>query len=136
MESSANLISRRAVLRDDHAIVFDHTCDDGYLLAHYRPKTDTYAIDDFEVSLGQRRKGVGAQLLKSAKMTAESIGASRVTATIISKECLSAMSRVFGAQNISVRREGEFAPVGRDSHPDLPTSAHLDYAIVSRPQEQ
>jgi hypothetical protein len=96
----------------------------------FTPDDRIYQIANFDVS--ERRQGHGKNLLRTSAEHAEALGARAVIAAIISRECLDAMSSVFGQEHIEIDALGEYAPGGLDSHPDSPTSAMLYKSIDTK----
>ncbi|RYF27692.1 MAG: N-acetyltransferase [Chloroflexi bacterium] len=110
-----------------HSLSFDYVCDEGNLDCNYDVESDSFCIDDLYVQSHARNKGIGKQLLRSAKFSAEQIGSHDVYAYIFSKECLNAMLQVFGSGNIRILKDGDYAPHGLDRHPTKRTHAVLHY---------
>lgn len=108
-------------------LTFEYTCGDGNLDCEYSTADDSFCIDDLYVEHTSRKRGIGKQLLRAAKHTAETIGSHDVYAYIHSKECLQAMTRVFGSENIRIAADGDYAPTGEDRHPSRQTNAMLHY---------
>ena len=69
-------------------------------------------------------------MLETVRSHAAAVGAKRIVASIVSRECLDAMASVFGMENITVEEEGTYHPVeefGESSRGD--TRALLIYPI-------
>lgn len=88
-------------------IVFSH--EYGAAMVYHDTDQDRLCVDDIEVDRDKRRRGLGEALLRAVKAHAEELQVEQVTATIVSRECLDAMCRVFGVDSVQVRRLGNYA---------------------------
>lgn len=82
----------------------------GYLISHYTPEDGRYDLIDLEVERRQRGRGIGKLLLREADVHARMLQARVMTASIISRECLDAMTSVYGEEHIQVRDVGQYQP--------------------------
>lgn len=95
------------------AFMFKHRY--GYLSSLYTPEDGRYLIDDIEVERRERSQGIGKLLLRHAEQHAQILQSRVIVATIISRECIDAMSTVFGTEHVEVRDAGEYGGDG-DEH--------------------
>ena len=109
--------------------LYDLSNDYGYIDAIYSPD-GIYQISSIVVS--SRRKGHGQNLLRKSEEHARELGARKIGAVIISRECLEAMTRVFGEDSLTVLQRGEFTPEGHDYNTISPTQALLRYTLAPR----
>jgi GNAT superfamily N-acetyltransferase len=102
------------------------------------PATGQLDIEWLEVDEGDlthennyRRRGIGKNMLRYTLDVARDIGARTITATIISRESLSAMTRVFGEDSIRVKKLGryDYTDPGEPQAPHQHTRAFLEYCI-------
>jgi GNAT superfamily N-acetyltransferase len=116
------------------SITTNRTYKDGWV--NYRldlKDTQSYLYGEYDVERGEpeigmvsvepacRGQGLGKELLKGARREAQTLGASTITATIISRECLDAVRGVFGEGAVLVREVGSY---GRSN-----TEAFLHYSL-------
>ena len=101
----------------------------GGIDALYNKDTKHYTIANFDVDRSARREGIGKNLLDTSKIHARELGAEIIKAAIISRECLDAMSAIFGEDSIIIDQKGEYAPIGQDIS-DTPTSAMLWHELA------
>ena len=99
----------------------------GGIDAVYHPKELRYTIANIDV-YSHRRRGVGKELLRVSQSHARELGARVIFAAIISRECLDAMTSVFGEEFIYTSQVGTYAPAGAD-YGKVPTSAVLHVVL-------
>lgn len=105
-------------------IVFSH--EYGHATTHFDTDANSVRIDWIEVARTERRRGVGKTMLRAIDALAKELEVQTITATIISRESLEAMRHVFGDENLRVRQQGDFVPMGFTSSDDIHrTSATL-----------
>lgn len=130
--SADHRINRRIIFNDEECrypeIAFSH--EYGSVRTYLDTDANRLHIDDIVVSADQRRKGIGNALLRSVRLLAEEIQAEEVTARIVSRECLDAVQRVFGAKSVHVRVKGDYDP-GKGQMPEghVRTSATLRHQL-------
>lgn len=97
----------------------------GWLETVYRRQIRQYTLANIEVT--KQRESIGKFLMESGLQHARRLKASYVVGLIISRECLDAMTHVFGEENIQVNERGKYAS---EIHSDKDTtSAMLYYEI-------
>ena len=94
----------------------------GYLKADFLPDSGEFKI--MMMSVTTPRRGLGKALLRRAESEARAWQAQKITTAILSAECLVSMTEVFGAENITVNRQGQFG------EPRGTTDAKLEFFIV------
>src|SRR5262249_28742427 len=104
------------------------TSEAGLLIASYRGRTREFFIFGIDVNSEQRGQGEGKRLLSAALEVARQIGALSITSSVTSRECLAAMSKVFGQNALEVVTEGTFTPSGEECRYD--TLAFLNYNVA------
>lgn len=112
---------------------FEHLSPSGHVTCVYREKIGQYTIAEIEVEEKYRRQGMGKMLLRSSLEHAKQIKASYLVSFIISRECLDAMTSVFGVENVQITQAGRY---GDDvvTEEDA-TSAMLYYELDDRHPE-
>jgi hypothetical protein len=91
----------------------------GFVKCELDALSNEFEIAGFQVD--RPRQGIGKALLRQAEEEARSLQAHKITATIVSANCLASMVEVFGAEHIQVDKIGEYGKYG--------TSAWLDYPL-------
>lgn len=112
------------------ALYFEHLGPNGHLTCVYRENIGQYTLADIEVEERHREKGLGKLLLKSSLEHARQIKANYLVSMIVSRECLDAMTSVFGAENIQVEQKGKY--IDDIETEDDATSALLYYELDDR----
>ncbi|GEM_PF-2438222 len=97
----------------------------GAIEASYYQASRLYEVHSLDVDPDKRRLGIGTLLLRTGRDHAQILGASCITASIISRECLQVMENVFGPDGITVFLRGEFAADDENYSLVSPTSAVL-----------
>ena len=94
------------------------------LTANFFPETREIDIEDFNVSKGFTDSGRGKALLKELLEESRRIGAVVIEGSpIISRECLDAVSAVFGREHVDVRVVGEYGESDTHAHLVFPVEA-------------
>ncbi len=99
----------------------------GKIDAVYHTDEMRYTIANFDVDSDKRRQGIGKHLLKASQEHARELGAKVIFSAIISRECLDAMTRVFGEESVLVAEVGEYASNDGSESPATTTAAILHY---------
>jgi GNAT superfamily N-acetyltransferase len=98
--------------------LYDFEAEHGVLDAIYQPEVGWFCISNIDVEPQYRRQGLGKLLLRAAFTEAERLRARLIYAAITSRECLDAMSEVFGKAAIKVSHEGTYTPDGSSDRYD------------------
>jgi GNAT superfamily N-acetyltransferase len=106
-------------------IVHEH----GSAIVSYDIKSKRFLINTLDVEAGYRRQGIGKNMLAYSKDIATKMGAQIVSALIISRESLDAMTAVFGEEAIDIESAGRYELPDTDApaRPDEHTVATLLY---------
>ena len=84
-------------------------------------------VSNIDVDINQRRSGIGRRLLEKTLEVAIEQQARVISATLISRESIVLFGNVFGEENLSIHRLGEFT----DEHGlgGMPASASMWYRM-------
>ena len=92
------------------------------MLVHFDPDSKEFKIQG--ISGDRKHRGMGRELLRTSIIEAGKVKASKILATIVTRECLEAMIDIFGEDSVEVHRVGEYKKHG--------TAAHLKYETTSQ----
>lgn len=114
----------RTSFRDvDEIAIKSESADATYLQADFDTTSGEFRIHWLNVDEQKRGRGIGKRLLELARQEAQTNNAKYVLSDIATRECLDAMTTVFGAEHITVAVPGEYGQVATD--------AQLRYPIES-----
>jgi len=103
--------------------IFAITTKHGSLDATFRPEIAWFCIANVDVERRFRGRGTAKMLLEQSIKTAKENEAALMYSAITSRECLDAMTTVFGLEAIKVTEQGTYTPDGEVDRHD--TSAAL-----------
>jgi GNAT superfamily N-acetyltransferase len=109
-------ITVQEVERRQTCIIYHITTAFGGLETTYRTNCGWYQLVNLDVDPDHRRQGIGKGLLMTGLEHARKLNATKVIASIISRECLDAMTSVFGEEHIDICKKGDYAEPGTDSN--------------------
>ncbi len=116
-------IANKYHLQDE--LRFELSTPHGWLETTLHKDTGRYLLENLQVT--RQRQGIGKFLLQSSIEHAEMLRADYIEGFIISRECLDAMTTVFGKQYIEIAQVGAYQDAVYSD--EDATSAHLNFAL-------